>query len=158
MKHRPGPGTSIARRIFLLTASLAIGAVGWLLLGEPDSVTAAERPPADVVARVDGVEITAPQVAERAASELRRLEERRYELILDATRGEVRRLLVETEARGRGLSVGELLEAELGPGTAADAELEAFYRRLEARHEVEILLDPAGVADSASAGDLPGRD
>jgi hypothetical protein len=141
MDHRSNPRPSTARRIFLLTASLAVGAVGWFLLGESERLSAAETAPPNVWARVDGVEVTADEVTTRAAAELRELERRRHALLSAATRERVGELLIRVEAEKRGVSVAELL--------AAEGDREALLRRLEREHRVEYFIERRGVEHRA---------
>ncbi len=76
--------TNLTKRLILLAAILAIGAVGWFMLGESDNATATESPKAaatpgsgnggKILARVNGVEITAATVEEAIAGQLLKLQ------------------------------------------------------------------------------------
>lgn len=113
MEHRP-EGRSTAQRLCLLGASLALGSLGWILMGESESLTAAESPEAaKIMARVDGVAITEAEVQRTAAQALHRLEVQRKEILADALRQEVESQLLEAEATRRGITLEALLEAEV---------------------------------------------
>lgn len=129
MYDRQQQGKSTARRLFLIGASLAVGTIGWLLLGESETVRAAEKGDKSVLAIVAGESITEAQVTENAAGELLQVERQRYELIERAVREEVRERLLALEAKKRGISEEELLEAEVDSklSEVTDGEVDAFY-------------------------------
>jgi len=113
MENRP-EGRSTVQRLCLLGASLALGSIGWILMGESESLTALE-PPEDgkVMARVDGVAITEAEVQRTAAQALHRLDAQRKEILADALRQEVENQLLEAEATRRSMTLEALLEAEM---------------------------------------------
>lgn len=152
MEHRSIESRSVVRRFFLLAASLTVGALVWYMLGEPEAATAAESGKA--LARIDGAAITESMIHDRIAGELDELERRREALVAGALRAELERRLIVAEAARRGISVGQLLSAEiddrLPAGAAGDERRRrALYRdliaRLESSHEVEVLV-PAGTS------------
>lgn len=135
------PRPSNLRRVVLLVASVGLGAVGWFMLGDSEAASAVE-PQAEqhVVARVHGVAITEQDLLEAAAPELRELEHQRHEILDRHLDGEVRRLLLEAAARERGVSPEDYLAHELGGSSEVSRErLDAFYERLRADGEIEIL-------------------
>lgn len=159
MRLRNPRGATWPRRILLLAASFVLAATGWFLLGESESQTLAAVPPSSVLARVNGVDITEDAVAGIAAEELDELARRRHQVMVEATRGEVRRRLVAAEAAARGMTPEELLAVEAPPGDGD--RYEALIARLEERYGVEYLIEPSGVevaaagtADAGSGGQL----
>ena len=149
MRPRPARGAVTLRRLLLLAASFSLAATGWFLLGESEPQTVAETPPRPVLARVAGVDITESEVAGLAAAGLAELDRQRRELILETTRSEVHRRLLETEAARRGITPEELLAVE----AASEGErYDALIARLEKSHGVEYLLDA-----SPAAADAPTR-
>ena len=129
MHDRPNEKSLVARRLLLLAASLAVGAVGWFMLGESESLTAAETPQGKVLARVDGAAITEEAVLESIAGQLVKMERDRHDLIARTVEVEVRNKLIDDEAGERGLSREELLEAEVNAKLAEvpAEEVDAFY-------------------------------
>ncbi len=127
---------TLTKRLTLLAAILAVGAVVWFMLGESENVTAGEpgNQQADsdgqqVLARVNGVEITTAAVEESIAGQLLKMERDRHDMIAKAVEGQVRDLLLAAEAEKRGLSKEELIEAEVGAKLAdvPAAQVDAFY-------------------------------
>ncbi len=135
MHDRMQPRKSIVRRLFLVGASIGVGAIGWFLLGESETLSAAENKSDAVLARVAGEEITESEVTKNAAGELLKVERQRHELIADAVKQEVRNRLMEAEAKKRGISREELLEAEINSKMAAvtDAEIDQFFEERKAQ-------------------------
>lgn len=141
------PSTSAAdnfRRLFLLAASLVVGAVGWFMLGESEaaSAVAVERQiEQHVVARVNGAILTEEDLLEAAASELREIDRRRQEVLDRHLDEQVHALLIEAAARERGVTPEEYVAAELGgrPSEVPRERLHLFYERLEADAEIEIV-------------------
>ncbi len=216
MHHRSPRGASTLRRLFLLTASCGLAAVGWFLLGESESQSLAARgesqtaprvdlfrqlgvpesrnttsipairrldlaknlspwsaehsrpgllaetPPRPVLARVDGIDVTEDEVNGLAADALAELAERRHQLIVETTRGEVHRRLLEAEAERRGITPEELLDLEVDrPAREVGRKNGEFYAtliaRLEQTYGVEYLIEPvpAGIEGLADASDDP---
>ncbi len=128
---------TLAKRLILLAAIAAIGAVVWFMLGESEKLTAGEasgQTAADtdsrrVLARVNGVEITAATVEESIAGQLLKLERDRHDMIAQAVEVQVRDLLLHAEAEARGLSKEQLIETEVGARLAKvpAADVDAFY-------------------------------
>ena len=159
------PPRQAPRRLLLVSASLAIGASIWFMLDDPDSLVAEESPAGpstpDVVARVQGVEITETEVEATVAEELRELEETRRRLVEEAVERRIHELLLESAARAEGSSVGALLEREVDSklhlvstdelaaatgGEPADPESELELRRtLRLARYLESLRDRADV-------------
>lgn len=131
--------TQLTKRLLVLAAILAIGAVGWFMLGESDNATATASPAATstaeegddgkILARVNGVEITAAAVEEAIAGQLLKLERDRHAMIGNAVENQVRDMLIGAAAEKRGMSKEELVEAEVRAKLAAipATEVDAFY-------------------------------
>ena len=179
MNDRPNEKSILARRLLLLAASLAVGAVVWFMLGESESITAAETPEKKALARVNGAAITEEAVLEAIAGQLLKMERDRHDLIARTVATEVRNALLESEAGKRGVSLEELLEAEVNaklaevPAEKVDAFYEArkqqirapkekveeqirkfiryeeYMEQLEAAAEIEILTEPFRVEVAA---------
>ncbi len=120
---------STVRRLLLLSTSLGIGAIGWFLLGDAESLSAAEAQDQQVVARIGGEAITAGQVAKNASGELLKVERQRHEVMENAMRQQVRDRLLELEAKKRGITKEALLEAEVNAKVApvTDADVDKFF-------------------------------
>lgn len=146
MRAPSSNAASTIRRLLLLTASVGVGAVGWFMLGESEAASAVQQAEQHVVARVNGVAVTEDDVLEAAAPELLQLERRRHEILDRYLDEKVRNLLVEAAARERGLTPEEFVAAELGgmPSEIPRERLAAFYERLAAGGEVEIVADVGG--------------
>ncbi len=134
MHDRPTDRSTLVKRLLLLAASLAVGAVVWFMLGEPKTVTAAETPDktataGKVLARVDGKAITEGAVLDAIAGQLLKMERDRHELISRTVETEVRNALLDAEATKRGVSREELIEAEVNAklSEVPAAEVDAFY-------------------------------
>ena len=87
---------------------------------------------------------------------LAELDRQRRELILETTRAEVHRRLIEAEAERRGITPEELLAVE----AASEGErYDALIARLEKSHGVEYLLDasPAAAGPPTRIAGLAGR-
>lgn len=197
MHDRPTAGSILAKRLFLLAAILIVGAVVWFMMGESESVTAAETPdqqaPAEaaadheVLARVNGAEITRQAVIDSIAGQLLKMDRDRHDLIARAVENEVRNALLEAEAEKRGLSREELVAAEVEarvsqvPAEEVDAfyearkgqirapkekvegqirrylQYEGYLEGLEAGAEIDLLTEPFRV-EVAAAGPKKGPD
>ncbi len=129
------------KRLILLAAILAVGAVVWFMLGESENVTASEskKPETvaaasgevqEVLARVNGVEITRQAVEDSIAGQLLKMERDRHDLIGKAVESRVRDALLAAEAEKRGISKDELIEAEVAANLdqVPAAEVETFYQ------------------------------
>lgn len=149
----------------MLIATLGLAAVGWVLLDEPDAVGAAESRPQNAVAIVDGAVVTEEDVLDHARTELEELEVQRAAILERAVETKVSDLLIDAEARSRGVDrhtllaqevdakldtvVGDtLLSEEFGELDEAEQyqiryELrwQAFLDELRTRHDVEVLQD-----------------
>ena len=126
------------RRLLLLAAILAVGAYGWNLLA-PRAVDAAEKATteknSDVLARVNGTDVTAADVAKTAGGKLVDLDRQRHELLSNATRGTVWEMLIAAEAEKRGISKDDLIAAEVSSkvGEISEADIDAFYQEKKAQ-------------------------
>ncbi|MEM7583792.1 MAG: DsbA family protein [Acidobacteriota bacterium] len=132
MQDRPTEGSSTAKRFFLFATSLVVGTVVWVMLGESESVTAAEPPASGeqkVLARVDGVAITEAEVYESIAGQLLKLERDRHELIIKAVDTQVRNALLDAAAAKAGVTKEELIDTEVTARLAEvpTEEVDAFY-------------------------------
>ncbi len=187
MHDRPTEKSILARRLLLLAASFAVGAVVWFMLGESETLTAAEPPKEKALARVNGTAITETAVLEAIAGQLVKLDRDRHELITRTVQTEVRNALLAGAAEARGVSREELIEAEVN-GKLAEVQAEevtAFYQarrqqirapqeqvedqirkfiryekymqELEAAAEIELLTEPFRV-DVAASGPAKGPD
>ncbi len=89
----------------------------------------------EVLARVGSTEVMASDVEEKIASELAQIERQRFEAMEKGLETAVRERLLELEAEARGLTVEELLEAEVGSKLAEvdDAQVDAFYQQNQAQ-------------------------
>jgi protein-disulfide isomerase len=125
---------SAARRLLLVGASVGIGAIGWFLLGDSTSLTAAE-PQQKVMVKIGNETITESQVAKNAAGELLKVERQRQEVMENAARQQARDRLLELEAKKRGITKEALLEAEVNSKSAAvtDAQVDQFYEERKAQ-------------------------
>ncbi|MEM1204660.1 MAG: hypothetical protein AAGN66_15635 [Acidobacteriota bacterium] len=122
--------TTWARRILMVTASLVIGAFGWFLLGEPETLGAKETTQpeqADLYARVEGIAVTRSDVRAELAEELDALELERRELIAKAVEARVEQILIDAEAARRGVDQDLLMEHEIEArlGQVSDADVAA---------------------------------
>ena len=157
------PGTSSLRRSLMLLATLGLAAVGWVLLDEPDAVGAAESRPQNAVAIVDGSVVTEDEILDDARVELEELEAQRAAILERAVETRVCDLMIDAEARRRGVdrhsllleevdakldtAVGDqLLNEEFGELSASEqyevryaVRWEAFMDELRQRHSVEVL-------------------
>ncbi len=160
MTERSPRGASTLRRLFLLAASCGLATVGWFLLGESESEGLEATPPRPVLARFDGADITEDEVNALAADALAELARQQHQLILETTRGEVRRRLLEAEAERRGITSEELLAAEVdGPaselGQRRGELYDALIAGLEQSYGVEYLIAPAQAGAEGAAADPP---
>ena len=155
MVDRP-QGRSTGQRLCLVAASVVLGTVGWFLMGETESLTAAETPENKVMARVDGEVITEEQVQRAAAAALEELEQQRRDVLAEALRREVESRLLTAEATRLGVSEEELLEGEVERRLAAltEDEIERFAVLLgdsanveEARRRLEEQTREAAYRD-----------
>ena len=190
-----------SKRLILLAAIIAVGAVVWFMLGRFENATAGEssREPAaelvesaeiggsQVLARVNGVDITRQTVEDAIAGQLLKMKRDRHAMIEQAVESQVRDALLGAEAEKRGISKEELVEAEVGAklDEVPAAEVDAFYearkrqirqpkerveeqiRRflsfesyigmLKSKAEIEVLTEPFRV-DVAATGPSKGPD
>ena len=147
----------------MLVATLGLGAVGWILLDEPDAVGAAESRPLGAVAIVDGAIVTEDEILDDARTELENLEVQRAAILERAVEVRVADLLIDAEARHRGIDRHTLLrdEVEAKLDTVVSEELlteefgqlsedeqfqvryelrwQAFLDELRQHHDVEVL-------------------
>ena len=129
----------MARRLLLLAAILIVGAVVWFMMGESESVTAAETPDQQasdqeafdhkVLARVNGAEITQQAVLDSIAGQLLKMDRDRHEMIARAVENEVRNALLDAEAEKRDLSRDDLVAAEVEAriSEVPSEQVDAFY-------------------------------
>ena len=187
MHDRPIARHTFGKRLFMLGASLAVGAVVWFMLGESENITAAEAGDEKVLARVNGVSITAAEVEESVASQLIKLQRDRHDLIAKAVDTKVRNALLDAAAAKRGITAEELVELEVNQKLAevAAEKVDAFYEArkqqirapkaqveeqirklllyedfmgsLKTAAEIEILTEPFRV-DVAAVGPKKGPD
>ncbi len=144
---------TLIKRLLLLAAIVAVGAVVWFMLPESESMIAGEtaKPKAaaaegqEVLARVNGVDITRQAVEDSIAGQLLKMERDRHDLIGKAAESRVRDALLSAQAEERGLSTEELIEAEVAAKLAEvpAAEVDAFYqaRRQQIRAPKEQVED-----------------
>lgn len=113
--------------VFVLGLVLAF----WGLTGAPVQAEEGEdsAPPAEVLARVGDTEITASQVEERVAAEMVAVNNQRYQAMSQGLTQAVSDRLVELEAAARGITVEEVMAAEVEDKIAevSQAEIDAFY-------------------------------
>ncbi|MCP4660479.1 MAG: DsbA family protein [bacterium] len=135
MRDQPTTRQRTLFRLLLLAASFAAGAVGWFLLGEPETVIAEETPHQKVVARVNGIAISESKIMERAAGGLAKLERQRHELLVATINTEVIDHLLLLEAEKRGITREELMKIEVEDKVSevAAADVDAFYAARQAR-------------------------
>lgn len=146
MNDRPIEGKSTIQRLFILTASLIVGAVGWFLMGESETVKAAEpaaasqvttAPSADnqILAKVGDAVLTEKDMHDELAGELVKLERQKHQLLARGVESRVRDMLIEQEAERRGLSREQLIEQEVDAklSQVPAAEVDAFYERGKAQ-------------------------
>lgn len=144
MNDRPIEGKSTIQRLFVLTASLIVGAIGWFLMGESETINAAEPSPvttersvddSNVLARVGEMELTDREVHDSLAGELLKLERQRHQLIARGVEQKVRDLVIEREAERRGMSRQDLIAQEVDAKVASvpAAEVDAFYEKGKAQ-------------------------
>ena len=134
MQDRSFPQAETLRRVCMLAASLTIGILIWILLGDSDSLVAEETPRTEmagdrVLAHVSGIPVTESEVRSLVADELEALEARRRALMDQALESRVRELLVEVAATERGLSSQELLSREVDRklDLVPQEEVDAYY-------------------------------
>jgi protein-disulfide isomerase len=96
---------------------------------------AAQQTKSEVLAEIDGAPITAEEVDKTVGPPLQRLQEQIYGMRRQALQGMITDRLVAAEATKRGLSVPQLLDAEVTPkvGVVTEQEVEAFYQANQAR-------------------------
>lgn len=143
MNDRPIEGKSTIQRLFILTASLIVGAIGWFLMGESESIVAEpaaakappETQPKEVLARVGDVELTFADMQQELAGELMKLERQRHQLMARGVENKVRDLLIEREAERRGLTREALIAQEVDAklDTVPAADVDAFYEKGKAQ-------------------------
>ncbi len=129
---------TLIKRLVLLAAIVAVGAVVWFMLPGSENTTAAETssPQAaagdgqEVLARINGVAITREAVEDSIAGQLLKMRRDRHDMIGQAVESRVRDTLLGAEAEKRGLSKEELIEAEVSAKLAEvpAAEVDAFYQ------------------------------
>ncbi len=136
---------SWGRRMLILTTAVVLAIAGWFVLGESESVVAAEsqQEPASstaadidrygsdsVLATVDGEPISEARTLNTIRGQLLALERQRHELISGALDAEIRGALIASEAEKRGLSPDELLRVEVEEKATAlpSATIDAFYQ------------------------------
>lgn len=119
---------SWGRRMLILATAVALAIAGWFVLGESESVNAAEGQPLPanptpdqtqepsvdrVLATVDGEPIPESRTHRAIQGQLLALERQRHELIADALEAEIRGALIASEADKRGITPDELLQIEV---------------------------------------------
>ena len=150
MHDQPIEGKTTAQRLFLLCVSLCVGAVGWFLMGEAESLDAAEsarrsasvdqetsgpvagdRSGGKILAQVGGVALTEVEVLDSIADELALIDEQRQALVAAAVEQKVREVLIEQESQRRGLDRSTLVASEVARrlDRISDAAVETFYRQ-----------------------------
>jgi protein-disulfide isomerase len=92
-------------------------------------------PPAQVVAVVDGKEITEQELLERVRGEVLKLEAQMYDVRRQGVDELVSEYLVEQAAKARGLSADQLMQEEVDSkvGAVTATEVEEFYAANQAR-------------------------
>lgn len=139
-----GRRSRFVRRLLMLCTAGAVGAVGWTLLGEAES--AADRD--EIVARVDGVEVTEQDLEREVSAELAALDAARRRLLSDALEHRVREVLIEHEARRRGLDRARFLALEVD-GRLDEISLDAAREYLEGHGDLggrgQAVVDPERV-------------
>jgi predicted DsbA family dithiol-disulfide isomerase len=98
-----------------------------------DASAAAAAP--SVVAEIAGKPVTLAELEAALAPQLAALDRQRQQLLVDGLDGLVEQKLLETEAAARGVSVEDLVRAEVESkaGEVSDAEARAFYDENQAR-------------------------
>ncbi len=142
-KHR---GEITLQRLLLLTAAVGIATFGWFLLGDSEPVIAeeaamAKKGSSKVLARINGQELTEAEVVKEAKGQLLKIERDRHELISGMVKQRVLDMLMEQEAKKRGITKEELLQAEV-QGKASEvpqAEVDAFYTERQIRAPKEQI-------------------
>lgn len=110
----------------------------------PASLAAADTATPEVLATVDGEEIRRSDLPAGTAEELALLDnsyrQQRYTILQEALRNIVAERMLTTEAAKRGVTVRELVAAELGtPPEPTDAEITAWYGQNRSRLQGQPL-------------------
>jgi protein-disulfide isomerase len=89
----------------------------------------------EILAEIDGTAITAEEVDKAIGLPLQRLQEQIYSMRRQALRGMITNRLVAAEAAKGGISVQQLLDAEVTPqiGVVTEQEVETFYQANKTR-------------------------
>lgn len=128
----------------MLIATLGLGTVGWVLLDEPDAVGAAESRPLGAVAIVDGAIVTEEEILDEARSELEALEAQRAAILERAVEIRVADLLIDAEARLRGIDRQDLLQTEVDAkldAVVSDELLSAEFGQLSEQEQQQVRYE-----------------
>lgn len=120
------------RRALMIAASVTVASFAWVLVGESEKAVAEEpasTETAGVLATVGGEAITEAEVREAAAAQLMQAERQKYDAISGALDGMIRQKMLELEAAERGVSVEDMMKAEVADKASevAEADVDAFW-------------------------------
>ena len=118
-----------------LTLALAGGVIGCDSNLAAEEAEAGAQADVSVMATVGTATISRAEVEDLVASQLRDLDRQRQQVLEQGLEQMVEKKLVELEAAKRGVTVDELMEAEVGSkiGEVTDADVDAFYEENKAR-------------------------
>ncbi|MBZ0114203.1 MAG: thioredoxin domain-containing protein [Thermoanaerobaculia bacterium] len=147
------------RTLLLLITGVLLVAFGWILSGETLEATSDTQPAAvsvpETVAQIDGQEISLADLEKAAAEPLDQLEMQRLQMDLKMKQERQKILikeldqlvedrLLEKEAGARGVSVDELVAAEISPAEVTDEDIDAFYADLQTQRQGVPPLERIG--------------
>lgn len=95
----------------------------------------------EVLAKVNGKEITDDEVYDRVKNRLKKLESQIFDIKRSGLNNVIEEALIEAEAKKRNLSVDELLKAEVDSKTKdpSEAEIQSFYNQYKSRFNNQAL-------------------
>jgi protein-disulfide isomerase len=126
---------SMVKRVLLLVAAVAMATMVWFVVGDESIAAESGKAGDQVLATVNGEEITEQAIVAGLAGRLLALDRERHDMIQGAVQSTIIERLFQQEADKRGVSVDELRETEVAAKAEAlsQEEIDTFYEAQKKR-------------------------
>jgi len=128
-------GTRFIVAAIVVAISVLPAASAWKKKKDKDKESGAAEPTASVAAYVEGDQISLAEIDESIQGRLSKIRTEEYNIRRTALDQRIEELLLENEAKSRGVSVDELIKTEIDDkaGEVTDQEIQRFYDANKAR-------------------------
>lgn len=139
--------------VLVLSICVGVAAIVWLTVSRNQlgfaRAPAAEKSDSDVAAIIGSTRVTVSEIEKRISGQLSRMRADEFNLKRRALDDAISRILLEEEAKNRGIAVEELVRLEIDgkAATAGSEEKKAEYQKLKARFANKTAAELTTMAD-----------